>query len=272
MRWKRAVIYAVVVGMAAIDSQAATILSEVFYDAVGSDDGQVFVEISGAPGTSLEGLVIEGINGANGAAGPTIVLSGTIGSSGLFVVADQMSDGTTFVPLADMLANFDLQNGPDSVVLRRGDIILDALGYGVFASGEIFAGEGEAAPDPEPGSSLARIFADQDSDDNLTDFRVLTVPTPGVADFTPVPEPGAVLMIGLGLSGLSFAGRKRSVESGLVSSDQRRQVGEDRSTLPTLETPIKRSRAWQRSWIGITSARVERLALERPSFWTPMKS
>jgi hypothetical protein len=185
---------------------AVTLLSEVYYDAVGTDDGQLFVEIAGTPGASLEGFVIEGINGSNGAAGPTILLSGAIGLDGVFVVADRTSAGTTSVLGADLLANFDFQNGPDSVVLRDGDVVVDALGYGVFGAGEVFAGEGDAAPDVDPGSSLARVFANLDSGDNLTDFEVLTTPTPGLASFAPVPEPGTGLMIGLGLSGLACAG------------------------------------------------------------------
>ena len=36
-------------------SSANPIISELFYDAVGSDDAQVFVEIAGAPGTVLDG-------------------------------------------------------------------------------------------------------------------------------------------------------------------------------------------------------------------------
>jgi hypothetical protein len=43
---------------------------------------------------------------------------------------------------------------------------LDAIGYGVFGVGEIFAGEGTAAVDAPAGSSLARLFANLDTDDN----------------------------------------------------------------------------------------------------------
>lgn len=194
--------------LATAAAQALPIISEFYYDAPGSDDGLSFVELAGLPGTSLEGFLLEGINGTNGAVGPTIVLSGSIGASGLFVVADQLSDGTSLVANADLLANFDFQNGPDSVVLSQDQVVIDALGYGVFAPGEIFAGEGMAAPDVNAGESLARVFADVDTDDNASDFVVSAIPTPGEASFAVIPEPTTALLLGLGLGGLAVGGRR----------------------------------------------------------------
>jgi len=201
-------------------AQALPILSEVYYDAPGSDDGQSFVELYGLPGTALDGFVIEGINGANGAAGPSITLVGSIGASGLFVVADQTSAGETSVVGADWLANFDFQNGPDSVVLRDGATILDALGYGVFGPGEFFAGEGASAADVSAGASLARVFADIDTNDNAADFVALTTPTPGSAELSPIPEPGTALLFGLGLGGLAVAGGRGSNDAASVASSE----------------------------------------------------
>ena len=187
---------------------ATPVISEIFYDAVGSDNGQSFVEIYGIAGTDLGGLTLEGVNGANGAVGPIVSLSGLIPADGIFVVADTDGAGTS-VPGADLLANFDFQNGPDSIVLMNGVTVIDAVGYGVFGTGEVFAGEGSSAIDGPAGSSLARLFANIDSGDNSLDFVVLATPTPGSVLLQPVPEPGSALLMMLGLIGMGARRRTK---------------------------------------------------------------
>lgn len=198
--------------LAARPAGALPLISEVFYDAVGSDDGLSFVEIHGKPGTVLDGWTIEHVNGADGKVALTLPLAGVIGPSGLYVVADRFSDGTTAVPVFDLLLNFDLQNGPDSIVLRGPDGIVDAVGYGEFGPTEFFAGEGRPAPDVPAGSSLARHFANLDTDDNAADFGELTVPTPGTASF--VPEPTSASLSATGLVAVATVARRRSRRRG----------------------------------------------------------
>jgi hypothetical protein len=200
------------VGFASLPAPACALplISEVLYDAVGSDNGRSFVELYGAAGTSLDGLVVEGVNGANGAVAPVLALSGVIPDDGFFVVADDRGDGGSDVVNADLVLDFDFQNGPDSILLRSGGTLIDALGYGVFAPDEVFAGEGTPAPDAPAAASLARAFADLDSDDNAADFVVLDAPSPGTGRLTTVPEPGSALLLALGLAGLARAGRPHS--------------------------------------------------------------
>lgn len=205
---------ALALGWLLASSAGAVQISEVLYDAVGTDNGTVFVELWGVPGTSLDGWHLEGVNGADGAITPNLALTGQIPADGFFVVAD--SDlGTTLVAEADLLLNFDFQNGPDSIVLRDAlGNVLDALGYGVFGAAEIFAGEGRPAPDGLAGQSLARLFANRDTNDNAADFGLLDIPTPGRGPIA-LPEPVATAPLALFVCALCLA-RFRSLASPLA--------------------------------------------------------
>ena len=69
-------------------------------------------------------------------------------------------------------------------------------------------GEGGAAPGTAAGQSLARFFANRDTNDNAADFGLLDVPTPGAGPVA-APEPHASLALAFALCGLS-ALRRRS--------------------------------------------------------------
>jgi hypothetical protein len=197
----------------AVPATASPVISEVFYDAAGSDSGLTFVELFGMPGASLEGLVLEGVNGGSGDVYTSLALSGTIPADGVFLIGDDAGGAVTSVAGADLVGDVDYQNGPDSVVLRDAGGILDAVGYGSFSGSDIFTGEGSAAPDPAGGSSIARFNPALDSDDNSVDFIVLTEPTPGIVPVaSSVPVPAAVWLFGSGLTGvvaLARRGRRR---------------------------------------------------------------
>ncbi len=190
-------------------AKATLLISEVFYDAVGSDDGLSFVEIFGDPGLTLNGVQIVGVNGADGRETHVLNLAGVIPEDGFFVLADRLTGGSTLVSNADLILNFDLQNGPDSVLLRRNGVTLDAVGYGSFLPEDFFSGEGMAVSGAAAGSSVARHFADMDTNNNFADF-VAATPTPGWGPVSAVPEPGTASLFCLGLLGLRVFGRKRS--------------------------------------------------------------
>jgi hypothetical protein len=201
---------AAVVLMTASSVQAAPIISEVLYDAASSDNGNVFVELFGTPGTVLDGLVLEGVNGSDGSVYRTISLSGVIGASGVFLIGDDSGDGTSFISNTDLVDDIDFQNGPDSVVLRDAGSVLDAIGYGDF-TGLFFAGEGVAAPDAAAGFSLARHTPSLDTDNNFDDFIELELPTPGSVPVSAVPLPPAAALFLSGIVGLVGIARKRGV-------------------------------------------------------------
>ncbi|MGM0576366.1 MAG: hypothetical protein ACQEXJ_11605 [Myxococcota bacterium] len=166
-------------GQCVAGEQAAAILNEVLYDAEGADD-DVWVELRGEPGTSLEGWKIRGINGNGGGTTVSASLQGAIGPDGYFLLVDFDATSPTLLDLADDVDTIDLQNGPDSVHLFDADgALVDALGYGDFGADDTFAGEGNPAPGTGEGKSLARTPDGKDTGDNATDFTVDATPTPG---------------------------------------------------------------------------------------------
>lgn len=187
-------------------SACAVVLSEVLYDAAGSDGGKVFVELYGTPGTDLAGWTLRGVNGGDGTVYKTVALSGAIPLDGVFVVGDLLS-GSTLVPDADQMVSVDFQNGPDSVQLFDGGTLVDALGYGEF-TGLFFAGEGAPAPTVPAGSSLARANPSLDTGNNLADFVVLATPTPGAVTVSAVPIPAPLYLLGSGLALLATRRRQ----------------------------------------------------------------
>jgi hypothetical protein len=187
---------------------AGTVISEVLYDVAGADSGAVFVELYGAPGALLDGLLLEGVNGTGGSVYLSVPLSGSIPADGVFVIADDGGGGATLVGNADLVADADFQNGPDSILLRDGDTVLDAVGYGDFSSA-VFAGEGIPAAAVPAGSSLARFDPLLDTDDNQADFTALALPTPGTVPVSAVPLPAPLGLLLSGLAGLGVLARRK---------------------------------------------------------------
>ncbi|MEW5852682.1 MAG: PKD domain-containing protein [Myxococcota bacterium] len=168
------------------------VISELLYDTAGTDN-DVFVELCGPAGTSLQGFSLVGINGNNGAPYNTVALTGVIAEDGYYLVT-RTTASAPLLALADQSDDLvDYQNGPDSVQLRHGESVVDALGYGAFDPTEVFAGEGRAAPDVSNGRSLGRDHAQTDTDDNAADFLPRDVPTPHAPNERAPQPPSAAL-------------------------------------------------------------------------------
>ncbi|MFH1810296.1 MAG: right-handed parallel beta-helix repeat-containing protein [Pseudomonadota bacterium] len=164
---------------------ATILINEVLYDATGTDNAAgtlVFVELWGPASQSLDGYELVGVNGNGGVDYNRIALTGEVtGTDGYFVIAHPQA-AASLLALADITKNeVDYQNGPDAIQLRWRGRLVDAVGYGVFGSGDVFAGEGtaaQAAPPSGAGKSLTRSASHADTDVNSADFSVALAPSP----------------------------------------------------------------------------------------------
>lgn len=185
------------------------IINEVLYDGPGADADDVFTELFGTPGLTLDGWSITGTNGATGSVYRTIDLTGAvIQADGVLLIATDSAAGSV-LDARDFIANVDWQNGPDSIqLLDNFGMLVDALQYG--DAGEFNRGEGLYALDVAAGHSLSRNAFGLDTDNNRSDFSDLSSATPGIAPaIASVPEPGSLILMMLGMVGLLANGRLR---------------------------------------------------------------
>jgi len=165
--------------LAACAPPGRPLIAEVFYDAVGDDEGLEFVELfnAGASPQSLAGARLDVGDGA----GPgrwtarwTAPPGTTLAAGARFVIG-----GARVVPPADTIVELGLQNGPDAVRLAWPDGAVETVGYGALGYAEYSCGR--PAVDVASGQSLARIPDDSNRGENALDFRA-RAPTPGRAN------------------------------------------------------------------------------------------
>ncbi|MCB9882033.1 MAG: lamin tail domain-containing protein [Planctomycetes bacterium] len=174
-------------------AQAQVVINEVYYDAPGGDDAQVFVELYGPAGFDVSGYTIQGTEGTTASQGNNgqsfTFPSGTlIPNDGFLVVADSDSSGATLVANADFTdPNMDLENGPDCVQLLdpMGNLV-DVVAYGAItnltnSSNGLANLEGSPARDFFAPLCIERCPAGSDTNDNAADFRP-NEPTPGYGE------------------------------------------------------------------------------------------
>ncbi len=175
---------------------AELMINEMLYDVPGVDtNGQVFIELRGTPGASLAQYMIRFVNGDDGKLTDTLVLptGALIRDTGFFVIADAMTNAAqvTTVANADLIDNFDPQNGPDTVQLLGPDgTLVDVLGYGTplpaLDATNLVMYDGAPAVKVSAGRSLSRLPGAAHTHNNATDFVANTAPSPGTAEVTPM--------------------------------------------------------------------------------------
>lgn len=158
---------------------ARVVINEVYYDHPGRDDGWEFIEIHNPDAFphALSGWVLEALDGTTG--GARVVWAAPsdafIGPGEFLCIA-----GIERAPSPGYLLKGTLGNGPDAVRLVSPSGIIDLVGYGPCASGDLY--ETVPAPDVSAGTSLARKPDGFDSGKNDADF-VSAPPTPGLRNF-----------------------------------------------------------------------------------------
>lgn len=187
-----------------VSAMPLVVINEVVYDGSGSDADDVFTELFGPPGTSLDGYSLTGTNGSSGSVYRSIDFMNTlIPVDGILVLATASASGAVLAA-RDIVANVDWQNGPDSIQLWDvSGAIVDALQYG--DAGIHNYGEGIPAVDVPAGFSLSRDMYATDTNDNAVDFASVALPGPGAGPrILAVPEPPALLLMIIGVAGLVF--------------------------------------------------------------------
>jgi len=135
-------IYTLLFALLFVATQAQVVINEVDADQVGTDAAE-FIELYGAPGQSLNGMVMVWFNGANGTSYKTIDLSGNvIPASGYFVLGNA---GVANVNIT--FAGNTLQNGADGIAIYTATAAAWPNGTAVSATGLVDAlvyGTGDA--------------------------------------------------------------------------------------------------------------------------------
>ena len=192
------------------------VISEVFYDRVGSDGGFEWVELyNGTPApVDLSGFSL-GFGGVDYSSA-TLGLSGLVEMGAYFVLGGPQSDPTNGAPVFDLVVDFspDIQNAgsiADGVGLFDGlqsevsatSIPLDAVVYGTANDNQLMDADGLVSSpdvgDAPSGSSIERVSAIQ--------WMITSQPNPGEGslDATALPVPGTLLLFAMGLCFLQVA-------------------------------------------------------------------
>jgi len=154
---------------------AQILISEVYYDSLGSETGGEAVELYNSLATEVDisGYVLKT---ASSAADATLPENAIIPAKGFYLIADKgFSTGKDFpyMPDADYEDAITLKNTDGGVaLLDTGGSILDAVGWGDAANIDPSLFEGTPAPIGKAGESLQRDLSKSDTNNNLADFFI----------------------------------------------------------------------------------------------------
>lgn len=196
------------------------LISEVFYDRQGSDNGFEWVELFNGTAASIDLAGWSLGYGGNGYAAGTAQLMGVIGSGDYFLVGGPASDASNAAPLLDQMLNFspDLQNsGETADGLGLFDVLagtisaltvpFDAVLYGRLNSNGLIDETGLPGlvdvADAPSGLSIERL--------SVSSWVVGDIPSPGTGvlerEAARVSEPPTWMLSCVVLGALLFARR-----------------------------------------------------------------
>ncbi len=190
-------------------AEVRVLINEIFPDPPGDDREGAFVELwSDAVGETLVGYELR-VYGPEGHLLGAISLGRiTVPRSGFVLV---VPPGSRLLPAAQAIGRVaDLPDRGGSVVLVVGEQVVDALAWGRVEQG---FGEGEVASLPPTGHSLSRDGEHWDSQDNMSDFVDMAVPSPGgdpiqaAVGLAAIQWPLDPVSLGEGEQGLQVHGR-----------------------------------------------------------------
>ena len=206
------------ISLSTAEAKAAVVISEVYYDHPGDDEGHEFVEIYNYSNKSvnLSGWQIRWAG--NDFSQRTLDLSGSVPARGHFLIGgDYVLADFGIEP--DMIYNFDFQNGgsaTDGIRLSDGNGYNDTILYDSPNSNLLPGDSGwdnlSFCPDVSQGHSLGRINLQIDTD-IMSDFADLNDPTPVNSAKTnrntqaQVPEGNTLVALSGGLAGINLAGK-----------------------------------------------------------------
>ncbi|MBN1794314.1 MAG: lamin tail domain-containing protein [Candidatus Omnitrophica bacterium] len=196
-------------------AEAMVVISEIYYDHPGDDEGHEFVELYNNSDEVVDLTHWEIQWAGNEFAQRGVEISGTIAPHGYFLIGGDFTLADFGVE-PDMIYNFDFQNGgsaTDGIRLYDGIEYYDTILYDSpnanTLPGDLGWGGATFAPDVTQGHSLAREKVFRDTDE-MNDFIELTTPQPDNSSVqkpkgsAQIPENATVISLAGGMAGMNL--------------------------------------------------------------------